>query len=78
VYSEEKVELLHLKLKHLLQLKIFTVIGQMPLVLLMAIVRKSLNLISLEIDSDDNIEGGFLKIFFILQNFSYNFFSLHR
>ncbi len=55
--SEEGLELLQLKLKHLLSLRLMTVIGEMPVGLLMALLRRALNLTTLAIDSDSNMEG---------------------
>jgi len=55
--SEEGLEVLHLRLKHLLSLRVMTVIGEMPVGLLMALLRRALNLTTLAIDSDSNMEG---------------------
>ena len=74
VYSAEGVEMLHLKLKHLLNLKMFTLIGQMPLDLLMAVLRKSLNLTMLEIDSDDSIQGD--TVVHLIQGHSSSFYMI--
>ena len=74
VYSAEGVEMLHLKLKHLLNLKMFTLIGQMPLDLLMAVLRKSLNLTMLEIDSDDSIQGD--TVVHLIQGQSSSFYMI--
>jgi hypothetical protein len=60
--SEEGLDLLQLKLKHLLSLRLMTVIGEMPVGLLMVLLRRALNLTTLAIDSDSNMEGqSFLK-----------------
>jgi hypothetical protein len=64
--SEEGLELLQLQLKHLLSLRVMTVIGEMPVGLLMVLLRRALNITTLAIDSDSNMEGlPFLKKLFI-------------
>jgi hypothetical protein len=50
--------MLQLRMKPFLSLRVFTLIGEMPLGLLNALLRKSINLVVLEIDSDSDMEGG--------------------
>ena len=64
-YTEEQLEQLNAEMPHLMELRALRVVNRMPLQMLLMVLRKALNIVTLEIDSLEDLTD--LNFFHLVQ-----------